>query len=142
MANMTAKEWLLRVRKAEMRLKALEESKQKAYARATAATRALRRDFAGSSGNFTSGDKNDAYIVLSAEIDRQKERIDRICAEITQVIGQMDDNVLATLLTEYYVNGKTWKKVAAVINYDYNYTIRCKHPEALREIERLIKRSP
>ncbi len=140
MANKTAKEWLKRARDAGKRLKALEESKCRAYDRATAATMPLRRDFAGSAGNCTSDSKNDAYANLSVEVDKQKAEIDRICAEITHVIGQVDDNILATLLTEYYINGRSWKEVAAAINYDYGYMIRHLHPKALREIEQMIKR--
>ncbi len=142
MDNMSAKDWLKRARDAGKRLKALEESKRRAYDRATAATRALRLDFAGSAGNFTSSSKNDTYTVLSDEVDRQKDEIDRICAEITRVIGQVDDNILATLLTEYYVNDRSWGEVAAAINYDYGYMIRRLHPKALQKIEQLIKRKP
>ncbi len=140
MENITAKEWLSRARNAEKRLKALEESKRRAYDRATATTRALRRDFGGSSGNFTSGSKSDSYAVLSAEVDRQGDEVNKKCAEVTRVIGQVEDNILATLLTEYYVNGRSWTEVAVAINYDYGYMIRCLHPKALQKIEQLIKR--
>ncbi len=138
MANMTAKEWLSRARKAEMRLRALEESKRRAYERATSAVAPIRDGYVH---NSTSENKSEAYANLSIEVDKQKDEVDRICAEVTKVIGQVRDNILATLLTEYYVNGRTWREVAAAINYDYDYTIRNIHPKALREIEQLIKRS-
>ncbi len=138
MANMSAKEWLSRARKAEIRLKALEESKRRAYDRVTATTMPLRRDFAGSAGNCTSDSKNDAYANLSAEVDRQKDEVDRICAEITRVIGQMDDNVLATLLTEYYVNGKTMEEVAKDIGYTPRHTSRL-HKKALQELSKYVR---
>ncbi len=137
MANMTVKEWLSRARNAEARLNALEESKRRAYDHATSGTRALRRDFAGSSGNSTSDSKNDVYAVLSVEVDRQKDEVDRICAEITHVIGQVEDNVLATLLTEYYVNGRTWDEVAEVTNYSTRYVHRL-HKKAIEAVRGIL----
>ncbi len=138
MANMSAKEWLKRARDAGKRLKALEESKCRAYDRATAATGVLRRDFAGSACNCTSDSKNDAYANLSVVVDKQKAEIDRICAEITCVIGQMDDNILATLLTEYYVNGKTMEEVAKDIGYTPRHTSRL-HKKALQELSKYVR---
>ncbi len=139
MDNMSAKDWLKRARDAGKRLKALEESKRRAYDRATAATRTLRRDFAGSAGNFTSDSKSDTYAVLSDEVDKQIAEINRICAEIARVISQVDDNILATLLTEYYVNGKSWDEVAVCIGYCYQDTVQRKHPAALKKIDRLLE---
>ncbi len=138
MGNMTAKTWLKRARDAERRLKALEESKRRAYDRATSATRALRLDFEGSSGNSSSDNKSDSYVVLSAEVDRQRDEVDRICAEITRVIGQVDDNILATLLTEYYVNGRSWAEVAAAINYSTRSVTRL-HKKALAAVQGILK---
>ncbi len=137
MANMTAKEWLSRARDTEKRLKALRESKRRAYDRATEAAMAPRHDFADSLGNFASGNESNAYTVLSGEADRQRDEVDRICAEITRVIGQVDDNILATLLTEYYVNGRSWAEVAAAINYSTRSVTRL-HKKALAAVQGIL----
>ncbi len=136
MANMTAKEWLSRARNAEKRLKALEESKRRAYERATSAVAPIRDGYVH---NSTSENKSEAYANLSVEVDKQKDEVDRICAEVTKVIGYVHDNILATLLTEYYVNGKTWNEVAVCIGYSYHDTVQRKHPAALQKIDRLLK---
>ncbi len=138
MANMTAKEWLSRARNARMRLKALEESKRRAYERATSGTRALRHDFTGLSGNFTSGSKSDSYAVLSAEVDRQKDEVNKKCAEVTRVIARVEDNILATLLTEYYVNGKTWSETAEVIHYSTRHVHKL-HEKAVEAVQVILE---
>ncbi len=136
MANMTAKEWLSQARHMEKRLKALEESKQRAYERATSAVAPIRDGYVH---NSTSENKSNSYVILSDEVDRQAEALNEKKAEITKVIGQVQDNLLATLLTEYYVNGKTWNEVAICIGYSYHDTVQRKHPAALQKIDRILK---
>ncbi len=71
-------------------------------------------------------------------MDKQKAEIDRICAEITRVIGQVDDNILATILTEYYVNDRSWDEVADVINYSSRNVARL-HKRALAQVQRVLE---
>lgn len=136
MADLTAKEWLSQARHINERIKALEESKRRAYERATSAVAPIRDGYVH---NSTPGSKSEAYAILSKEVDRQVEELNKKKAEITKVIGHVGDNILATLLTEYYVNGKTWEEVAVCIGYCYQDTIQRKHPAALRKIDRILK---
>ena len=127
--SMTAKEWLIRARKMSGRLRALQTSKEQAFARATSVV--------VSGGEHVSGgepaDKHAAYAELSLSVDRQIEKLEQVRAEILQVIGQVEDNTLATLLTEYYVNDKTWEKVAVQMQYSWRQVMRL-HGQALCEI--------
>lgn len=129
---MTAKEWLSRARKMSGRLRALQESKAQAFARATNAV-------IGGSERVSGGepaDKHAAYAELSLSVDRQIEKLEQVRAEILQVIGQVEDNTLATLLTEYYVNDKTWEEVAAEQHYSWRQVMRL-HGHALQIIREL-----
>ena len=129
---MTAKEWLIRARKMSGRLRALQESKAQAFARATNAV-------IGGSERVSGGepaDKHAAYAELSLSVDRQIEKLEQVRAEILQVIGQVEDNTLATLLTEYYVNDKTWEEVAAEQHYSWRQVMRL-HGHALQIIREL-----
>ena len=57
-------------------------------------------------------------------------------AEILQVIGQIEDNTLAALLTEYYVNDRTWEEVAVQMGYSWRQTMRL-HGQALGKVREI-----
>ena len=130
---MTAKEWLGRARKLRLRLSALEDSKQRYYARAVSSTARLCERVSGGEP----GDKLAAYAEVSLAADRQIEKLEQTRAEILQVIGQVEDNTLATLLTEYYVNDKTWEEVAVQMQYSWRWTMKL-HSKALRAVDAIL----
>lgn len=130
---MTAKEWLGRARKLRLRLSALEDSKQRAYARAVSSTAGMGERVSGGEP----GDKLAAYAEVSLAADRQIEKLEQTRAEILQVIGQVEDNTLATLLTEYYINDKTWEKIAEEQHYSFRQIMRL-HAKALQQIQSII----
>lgn len=126
---MKAKDWLCRARRMNGRLRALQTSKEQAFARATSST-------VGGGEHVSGGepaDKHAAYAEISLTIDRQIEMLERTRAEILQVIGQLEDNTLSTILTEYYVNDKTWAEIAAEQHYSWRQVMRL-HGHALQMI--------
>lgn len=134
---MTAKEWLGRARKLRLRLRALEDSKQRAYARAVSSTADLGERVSGGEPV----DKLAAYAEVSLAADRQIEKLEQVRAEILQVIGQVEDNTLATLLTEYYVNDKTWEEVAVQMQYSWRW-VRRLHVRALEQVQEILDNRP
>lgn len=130
---MSAKEWLIRARKMRSRLRALQNSKERAFSKATSIT--------VSGGERVSGgapaDTHAAFAEVSLAVDRQIEELERTRAEILQVIGQVEDNTLATLLTEYYVNDKMWEEVAVQMQYSWRWTMKL-HSKALRAVEAIL----
>ncbi len=131
--SMTAKEWLGRARKLRLRLSALEDSKQRSYARAVSSTAGLGERVSGGEPV----DKHAAYAEVSLAVDRQIEKLEQVRAEILQVIGQVEDNTLATLLTEYYVNDKTWEEVAVQMGKSWRWTMNL-HGKALKAVEKIL----
>lgn len=129
---MTAKEWLSRARRMSGRLRALQTSKEQAFARATSA--------AVAGGEHVSGglpaDKLVAYAEVSRVVDRQIAKLEHTRAEILQVIEQVDDNTLSMLLTEYYVNDKTWDEIAVQMHYSRRQVTRL-HGHALQIVREL-----
>lgn len=132
-----AKEWLGRARKLRLRLSALEDSKQRAYARAVSSTAGLGERVSGGEP----GDNLAAYAEVSLAADRQIEKLEQTRAEILQVIGQVEDNTLATLLTEYYVNDKTWEEVAVQMRYSWRW-VRRLHVRALEQVQEILDNRP
>lgn len=132
---MTAKEWLGRARRMSGRLRALQTSKEQAFARATSVV-------VGGGEHVSGGepaDKHAAYAELSLAVDRQIEKLEQVRAEILQVIGQIEDNTLAALLTEYYVNDKTWEEIAAEQHYSWRWTMKL-HSKALQTVEAILEK--
>ncbi len=134
---MTAKEWLMRARNMEKRIEALQEAKARIYDRAVSITvRPHETPPSGSSG--APDDKIAGYAVASAVVDEQLDKLNEIRAEILQVVGKIEDNACATLLTEYYINGKTWNEVAECMHYSFAHVTKVLHPKALREVENML----
>lgn len=130
---MTAKEWLGRARKLRLRLSALEDSKQRSYARAVSSTAGLGDRVSGGAP----ADTHAAFAEVSLAVDRQIEELEQTRAEILQGIRQLEDNTLSTLLTEYYINDKTWEKIAEEQNYSFRQIMRL-HAKALQQIQSII----
>ncbi len=58
--------------------------------------------------------------------------------EVKHVIDQLNDNALVKLLTEYYVNGRTWDDVADAMNYSLRNVMRL-HKRALLQVQHVIE---
>lgn len=135
---MTAKEWLLRARKLEERIVALQESRRRAYDRAVSAT-VRPRDVCVTGGKTAApDDKTAGYASVGEEIDAQLAELNRIRAEILRMCRRVEDNTLAALLIEYYVNGKTWEQVAVGLGCSWRHVHRL-HARALKKLEEVIE---
>lgn len=91
------------------------------------------------SGGAAPGNKADRYMELCEEVEAQLDELNRIRTEILHAIREVQDCTLATLLVEYYVNGKTWDQVAQCIHYSYIDTVKRKHLAALQAVEQVIQ---
>lgn len=135
---MTAKEWLMRARNMEKRIEALQEAKARIYDRAVSITaRPHETPPSGSSG--APDDKIAGYAVASAVVEEQIDKLNEIRAEILQVIGRIDNNTVATALTDYYINGKSWGRIAREQNYSYSYLTKDIHNKGLQIVENILK---
>ena len=135
---LTAKQWLMRARNMEMRIAALQEAKERIYDRAVSITaRPRETPSAGSSDH--PGDKIAGYAVASAVVDEQIDKLNEVRAEILRVLGSIEDNVVSTVLTDYYVNGKSWGRIARERHYSYAYLTKDVHNKGLQIVENTLK---
>lgn len=132
---LSAKQWLSRARGARARIDSLRASKERAYLRATSSTAPLRLDAGGGAGR-SGYDANAAYVALSMEVERQEVELARVCEEILYMISQVEDNALAVLLQEHYINEKPLREIALVFHYSTSraYQLHRKAVEQIREI--------
>ena len=132
---MTAKDFLLRARRLQARINQLEKARQSVWAAATATTTAPGQGSIRSSGVSR---KPEQYGEFISELEAEYRRLDEIKADTLRVIGQVQDNTLATLLMAYYINGRTWEQTAVDIGYSYFRTVHDKHLQALAEVEKIL----
>lgn len=136
---MLAKQWLRRGLRLQDRIRSLEESLAKAYDLATGTTASNAGDTVAHSGVSR---KPEQYSILAEKVDAEKRRLSGILAEITGAIAQVEDNTLATLLTDRYVLGMTWEQVAKDLNYNCSYVRSTLHPAALDAMDAVLKDTP
>ena len=132
---MTAKEYLLRVRRQQVRINQLELARREAWEAATATTAGIDTSTVGKSGVHR---KIEAYGNFIDQIDQERARLAEIKSETIKTINMVPDNTLAGLLMAYYINGMTWEQTAVEIHYSYYRTVHDKHKQALMEIEKLL----
>lgn len=72
------------------------------------------------------------------ELQRQEiDRLKRIKEEVRWVISQVRPNELAVLLTERYVQGRSWKELAQILHYSEARVRGELHDRALVEVGRI-----
>lgn len=84
-------------------------------------------------------DKHVAFADVSLAVDRQKAELEQIRAEILEVIGQVEDNTQATILTEYYLNDLNWEKIAIDQHYSLRQIMRLR-VKALQQVQEILDR--
>ena len=131
---MTTREWLMRARDLENRIVALNGSRRRAYERAVSSA-AHPREVCVIAGGGAPDGKAARYAELCGEVEAQIDELNRIRTEILHAIRGVPNSTLATLLIEYYVNGKTWEQVAQCISYSYSQVVKYLHPAALRAVQ-------
>ncbi|MBQ6756500.1 MAG: hypothetical protein IJP43_06115 [Oscillospiraceae bacterium] len=134
---MTAKEYLMRSRRIEGRIRSLKEARTNAWTRATSTVTSQ------SSGGGRSSDvsrKLEAYALYTDKIDAAIAELYNVKTETIGAISRVKDNNLAELLMLYYVNGETWERVAAEMAYSYSHVVHVLHPRALAAMEDILRK--
>lgn len=132
------KELLRQGRNIDNRIKMLEETQEKAYARVTSATQKL------SETGVHGGPQADAmaeYVALSEEIVDEISNLQRMQKAILLIILRVRKHKLQSVLQLYYIDGLKWQEVAARLHYDCRYVLKL-HGTALLEVKRILERNP
>ena len=75
---------------------------------------------------------------LEAEIYADIDALVNIGREIRAVISKVADDRYRTILTERYINGKTFEEIAVKCNYSWRHTVRL-HGKALLAFKNAIE---
>lgn len=131
---MTAKQYMNRVRRVDKEIKALDNLLQKTRDDMEKTTQKYDSD-----GSQSTKDphKFDRLMELESLIDQKISDQLALKAETLETIGRLKDRRQRIVLTEYYLNMKTWEQVAVEINYSWRNVMNI-HGHALQEIQKLI----
>ncbi len=131
---MTAKDWLRRGWQIDQEINSLLRTKQETRDRLTSVT-------AGYDGESVQGTRDPHKYDRLAELDEKiDQRIDQLVAvkqEIMDAIAQVEDSRYRTLLTERYMEFKTWEQIAVDMNYTWRRVMQL-HGEALNSIGQVV----
>lgn len=131
---MTAKDWLRRGWQIDQEINSLLRTKQETRDRLTSVT-------AGYDGESVQGTRDphkyDRLAELDEKIDRRIDQLVAVKQEIMDAIAQVEDSRYRTLLTERYMEFKTWEQIAVDMNYTWRRVMQL-HGEALNSIGQVV----
>lgn len=133
---LNTKEWLRRARILDKLIDAKIADRDRALELACQCTSNISPDKVSASSENSHENRMIKYVEYTEEIDRMIDRLLQIKSEIKKAIDSVDDIVLQAVLTEYYINCKTWEQVAVDMNYSYMQVCRL-HGKALQKIKML-----
>lgn len=131
---MTAKQWLNRARRIDREIRTLEEVISFTRERLESVTQSYSGDGAQSTKD---PHKFDRLVELESLVNEKIDEQIQIKTEILEAISQIRDRRQRIVLTEYYLNMKTWEQVAVEINYSWRQVMNI-HGRALQEMQRII----
>ena len=131
---MTAKQYLNRVRRVDKEITALLNLIQRTRDSITKITQAYDGD-----GTQSTKDphKFDRLAELESLVDEKIDEQLALKTEILKTISKLTDRRYRLILTEYYLDMKTWEQVAVDMNYSYMHVTRL-HGYALKELSKML----
>ena len=135
---MTAKEYLLRYKKAKLKIKSIEETMMERETAITSTASSLDgmprgTDLSDKTGRLAStmADKQNEY--YWAKVDAF-----HIMCEVSEAIGRVHDEEYMWLLTMRYIRGYTWERIAVEMDRTYQWVAGPLHGNALKAFEEIM----
>ena len=123
-----------RVRRIDKEIEALQRMVQKTRDSVESITQKYDGDGAQTTKN---PHKFDRLVELEALVDEKIQEQLALKAETLDTISKLKDRRQRLILTEYYLEMKTWEQVAVDIGYTYQHTMRI-HGYALKAISEIM----
>ncbi|MDD2370848.1 MAG: hypothetical protein PHQ32_02465 [Firmicutes bacterium] len=79
----------------------------------------------------------DKRIDLENRISQDSIRLYELIDEAKTIIGKLHDTTKRSILTEYYINNKSWEEVAIIMGYCYMHIQRL-HGQSLEELRKML----
>ena len=141
---MTAKEYLSQYINAQEELETLTEEVMRLRSLATKVTVAFESD-GSTQASRSSTSKIEACVDRIMETEEKIQiragELAEIRNQVYQTIMMVDDSKLRTLLLMRYIGGKSFETIACGMHFTYNHLLKNLHPQALAEVDKILKLS-
>ena len=122
--EVTAKEYLNQVRLADRQIKVKLSELHSLKLNSAQISPQAKTDRVQTSSTCDVMKTVDKIVDMQNEINREIDNLVDLKREVRGKINQLDDNRYVLILTEYYINGKTWEKVAEDNNFSDRHVRR------------------
>lgn len=122
----------------DKRIKLLQESQDRAFAKVTSATQKI--SVTGVHGS-TKDDAMAQYVAYSEQVTMEITKLQRIQTNLLKLISKVRRHDLQSVLQLYYIDCMTWEEVAVKMNYSWRWIMKL-HGKALVEVMRIAERYP
>ena len=138
---MTTKEWLERYKTVKGEVKALRDAKAEALSAASGKATAYSDTKSNTSFGNATETKIIKYVAISEMLEAKINELLSTQSEILLTINNVQDGILRTLLTERYINRKSWELVAEAIDYNSVLWVRTSlHSRALFFVQKQLEK--
>ncbi len=135
---MTAKEYLSQYRYINININSKIAQQQRLRELATCVSPSSDGGSHGSGVSDRVGNITAKIADLDAEINAEIDKLVDVQRDILQTIGNVADERLRIILTERYINCRTFEQIAVTVNYSYMQTCRL-HGKALSAVQNVIE---
>ena len=135
---MTAKEYLRSIRNADENINYRLSEISKLRAEITSISPKTGGERVQTSGDSDPMKAVDRLVTLEAEINAEIDRYTELKVKAREMISQLPNDRHRAILTEYYLNHKTWEQVAEYMNISNRHAKRL-HGWALQEFSEMHK---
>lgn len=137
MQDVSAKEYLKSIRTLDMAIKVKEEELYRLKLNIASLSPQTTGERVMNSSNSDMMSTVDKIVDMQAVINAEIDRLVDLKEEARTKINQLKDTRYVSLLTDYYINCKTWEQVAEDMEYDLRWVYRL-HGRALQSFSKIF----
>ena len=138
MQDIGAKEYLKSIRTLDMAIKVKEEELYRLKLNIASLSPQTTGERVMNSSNSDMMSTVDKIVDMQAVINAEIDRLVDLKEEARTKINQLKDTRYVSLLTDYYINCKTWEQVAEDMEYDLRWVYRL-HGRALQSFSKIFE---
>lgn len=138
MQDISAKEYLKSIRTLDMAIKVKEEELYRLKLNIASLAPQTTGERVMNSSTTDMMSTVDKIVDMQAVINAEIDRLVNLKEEARSKINQLKDTRYVSLLTDYYINCKTWEQVAEDMGYDLRWVYRL-HGRALQSFSKIFE---
>lgn len=132
-------DWLKQAKDIDLEIISLKEERKKEFDKVVYRTNMSSGEKVQTSKTNTSEDKMIKYSDCSLFIDQRLHELDKLKSDIMRMINRINVSTYRILLIERYIKSKSWRAVAASMNYSKSQVFRY-HEQAIKALGEILSK--